>query len=170
MLSVVVLVVMLPVVVMLASGDVAFVLVDALPPVMVCDIIVVLLSAPVELSGIVVMLPVLVMLLVELLLVSLPVVVVSLAEGVGASSTGKIRLAIEPLAENVAPPVVVAFVVVALPVLVVLVVVDVVLVLVAFVAFCASTGERLNAVAKSPKTSTSAIAIGAFFIADNVRE
>jgi hypothetical protein len=38
------------------------------------------------------------------------------------------------------------------------------------VAFCAIAGAILNAAAKSPKTSTSATAIGAFFIAQNVQE
>jgi hypothetical protein len=38
------------------------------------------------------------------------------------------------------------------------------------VAFCAIAGDRLNAAAKSPKTSTNATAMGAFFIADCVQE
>jgi hypothetical protein len=42
--------------------------------------------------------------------------------------------------------------------------------LVGFEAYCAATGPRLNAATKSPKTSTSATAIGAFFIAESVRE
>jgi hypothetical protein len=104
--------------------------------------------------------------------VSLAVVAV-----VGAiSPMSKIRVDIEPIAENVDPSV--AFVVVALQVpvwFVVVVVVIVVLValveVVAFdVAFCAIAGAILNAAAKNPKTSTSATAIGAFFIAQNVQE
>jgi hypothetical protein len=101
---------------------------------------------------------------------------VSLAVVVGAvSPMSKTRVDIEPLAENVDPSV--AFVVVALPVPVWFVVVVVVVVLVALVevvafdvAFCAIAGARLNAAAKSPKTSISATAIGAFFISQNVQE
>lgn len=104
--------------------------------------------------------------------VSLAVVVVV----VGAiSPMSKIRVDIEPIAENVDPSV--AFVVVALPVPVWFVVVVVIVVLVALVevvafdvAFCAIAGAILNAAAKNPKTSTSATAIGAFFIAQNVQE
>jgi len=80
----------------------------------------------------------------------------------------KIRVAIEPLAENVSPPV--AFVVVLVVVLVVPVVFVVPVAFVPVVVFCATAGERLNAAAKSPKTSTSATAIGAFFIAENVHK
>jgi hypothetical protein len=105
--------------------------------------------------------------------VSLAVVV---GGGGAVSPMSKIRVDIEPLAENVDPSV--AFVVVALPVpvwFVVVVVVVVVLValveVVAFdVAFCAIAGARLNTATKSPKTSISATAIGAFFISQNVQE
>jgi hypothetical protein len=111
--------------------------------------------------------------------VSLAVVVVGGGGGGGAvSPMSKIRVDIEPLAENVDPSV--AFVVVALPVpvwFVVVVVVVVVVVLVALVevvafdvAFCAIAGARLNTATKSPKTSISATAIGAFFISQNVQE
>jgi len=56
---------------------------------------------------------------------------------------------------------------VMLPVVIVVSLVEVV----AFdVAFCAIAGARLNAAAKSPKTSISATAIGAFFISQNVQE
>jgi hypothetical protein len=109
--------------------------------------------------------------------VSLAVVVVVVVGAISPMS--KIRVDIEPLAENVDDPSV-AFVVVALPVpvwFVVVVVVVVIVVLVALVevvafdvAFCAIAGAILNAAAKSPKTSTSATAIGAFFIAQNVQE
>jgi hypothetical protein len=93
-----------------------------------------------------------------------------------SSPMSKIRLAIEPLAVNVDPLVVVAFVLdVALVELVALddVVFDVDVALLVLVAsgpeyICASTGARLSPAAKSPKTSTNATAIGAFFIADNV--
>jgi hypothetical protein len=106
--------------------------------------------------------------------VSLAVVVVAVVGAISPMS--KIRVDIEPIAENVDPSV--AFVVVALQVpvwFVVVVVVIVVLValveVVAFdVAFCAIAGAILNAAAKNPKTSTSATAIGAFFIAQNVQE
>jgi hypothetical protein len=106
--------------------------------------------------------------------VSLAVVV---AGGSAVSPMSKIRVDIEPLAENVDPSV--AFVVVALPVPVwfVVVVVVVVVVLVALVevvafdvAFCAIAGARLNTATKSPKTSISVTAIGAFFISQNVQE
>jgi hypothetical protein len=110
--------------------------------------------------------------------VSLAVVVVVVVVG-AISPMSKIRVDIEPLTENVDDPSV-AFVVVALPVpvwFVVVVVVVVIVVLVALVevvafdvAFCAIAGAILNAAAKSPKTSTSATAIGAFFIAQNVQE
>jgi hypothetical protein len=110
--------------------------------------------------------------------VSLAVVVVVVVGGGGGggavSPMSKIRVDIEPLAENVDPSV--AFVVVALPVpvwfVVVVVVVLVALVeVVAFdVAFCAIAGARLNTATKSPKTSISATAIGAFFISQNVQE
>jgi hypothetical protein len=105
--------------------------------------------------------------------VSLAVVVV-VGGGGAVSPMSKIRVDIEPLAENVDPSV--AFVVVALPVpvwfVVVVVVVLVALVeVVAFdVAFCAIAGARLNTATKSPKTSISATAIGAFFISQNVQE
>ena len=104
--------------------------------------------------------------------VSLAIVVVG---GGAVSPMSKIRVDIEPLAENVDPSV--AFVVVALPVPVWFVVVVVVVVLVALVevvafdvAFCAIAGARLNTATKSPKTSISATAIGAFFISQNVQE
>jgi hypothetical protein len=109
--------------------------------------------------------------------VSLAVVVVVVVGGGGGavSPMSKIRVDIEPLAENVDPSV--AFVVVALPVPVWFVVVVVVVVLVALVevvafdvAFCAIAGARLNTATKSPKTSISATAIGAFFISQNVQE
>jgi hypothetical protein len=107
--------------------------------------------------------------------VSLAVVVVGVVGAISPMS--KIRVDIEPLAENVDPSV--AFVVVALPVPVwfVVVVVVVVVVLVALVevvafdvAFCAIAGARLNTATKSPKTIISATAIGAFFISQNVQE
>jgi hypothetical protein len=89
--------------------------------------------------------------------VSLAVVVVGVVGAISPMS--KIRVDIEPIAENVDPSV--AFVVVALPVpvwFVVVVVVIVVLValveVVAFdVAFCAIAGAILNAAAKNPKTN-----------------
>lgn len=131
----------------------------ALSPVMTCGIIVVVLPD-------VVIFPV--------MLVSLLAVVVSFSASpvVVVSPVSKIKVAIEPLAENVPPPV--AFVVapvVAFMVLVVLLLVAFVPVaFVPVVAFCATAGARLNAAAKSPKTSTSATAIGAFFIAHNVQK
>jgi hypothetical protein len=84
----------------------------------------------------------------------LAVVVSSVSLIVVVSPVSKIRVAIEPLAENVSPPV--AFVVVLVVVFVVLVA-FVLAVPVAFVpvVFCATAGARLNAAAKSPKTSTS---------------
>jgi hypothetical protein len=89
--------------------------------------------------------------------VSLAVVVVGVVGAISPMS--KIRVDIEPIAENVDPSV--AFVVVALQVpvwFVVVVVVIVVLValveVVAFdVAFCAIAGAILNAAAKNPKTN-----------------
>jgi len=105
--------------------------------------------------------------------VMLLVVLVSFADDVDvvlsvvadSSPMAKIRLAIEPLAVNVDPLVVVAFVLdVALVELVALVddevVFDVDVALLVLVAsgpeyICASTGERLSPPAKSPKTSTS---------------
>jgi hypothetical protein len=109
--------------------------------------------------------------------VSLAVVVV-VSGGGAVSPMSKIRVDIEPLAENVDPSV--AFVVVALPVpvwFVVVVVVVVVVVLVALVevvafdvAFCAIAGARLNTATKSPKTTISVTAIGAFFISQSVHE
>lgn len=36
--------------------------------------------------------------------------------------------------------------------------------------YCADAGDRLNAAANSPKTSTNATAMGAFFIAHTVRK
>jgi hypothetical protein len=103
--------------------------------------------------------------------VSLAVVIVVVAGAI--SPVSKIRVDIEPLAENVDPSV--ALVVVALPVLVWFVVVVVGLValveVVAFdVVFCAIAGARLNAAAKSPKTRTSSTAIDALFIPQNVQE
>jgi hypothetical protein len=132
----------------------------ALSPVIICGIIVVLSLINDVVLLEVVMLPVMFVSL-------LAVVVFSISLDVVVSPVSKIRVAIEPLAENVSPPV-------ALVVLVVVFVVLVALVLpVAFVlvvVFCATAGERLNAAAKSPKTSTSATAIGAFFIAENVHK
>jgi hypothetical protein len=90
--------------------------------------------------------------------VSLAVVVVGVVGAISPMS--KIRVDIEPIAENVDPSV--AFVVVALPVPVwfVVVVVVVIVVLVALVevvafdvAFCAIAGAILNAAAKNPKTN-----------------
>jgi hypothetical protein len=108
-----------------------------------------------------------------------------------------IRAAIEPFAENVCPPaafvleVPFGFTLVALLVvplllvaLAVLVVLDVALpevlpapLLLADgggvycgVLYCAAAGARLDAAAKSPKTSTSATAIDAFFIAKSVQK
>ena len=103
------------------------------------------------------------------MLVSLLVVIVSscISLVVVVSPISKIRAAIEPRAENVSPPV--AFVLVVV-VLVVLVVLPVLPVLVDDGVYCATAGARLNAAAKSPKTSTSATAIGAFFIAKSVHK
>jgi hypothetical protein len=108
-------------------------------------------------------------------LLAVVVVVIVVVGGGAVSPMSKIRVDIEPLAENVDPSV--AFVVVALPVPVWFVVVVVVVVLVALVevvafdvAFCAIAGARLNTATKSPKTSISATAIGAFFISQNVQE
>lgn len=126
-----------------------------------------------------VMLPVviIVLLLADDVSVSLAVVVVVVV--VAISPMSKIRVDTEPIAENVDDPSVAFVVVAALPVpvwfvvdVVVVIVVLVALVeVVAFdVAFCAIAGAILNAAAKSPKTSTSATAIGAFFIAQNVQE
>ncbi|HEU4605426.1 MAG TPA: hypothetical protein VFS46_04230 [Nitrososphaera sp.] len=83
----------------------------------------------------------------------------------------KIRVAIEPRAENVSPSVAFVLVVVVF-VFVVLAVLVVLPVLVESVGgvYCATAGARLNAAAKSPKTSTSATAIGAFFIAKSVHK
>src|SRR5690606_21882487 len=138
------------------------------PPVMTCGIIVVV-SLPD-----VVMFPV--------MSVSFPVPVVVVVVSFSASlvvivsPVSKIKVAIEPIAENVPPLVafvvvsaVVAFVVVV-PVVALLLVALVSVALMPIVAFCATAGARLNAAAKSPKTSISAIAIGAFFIAQNVQE
>lgn len=149
-------------------------------PVIVCDIVALPEVLPVKLVELPdsVMLP-------DSEPVVLPVVLVSFVDDVevallvvaDSSPMSKIRLAREPLAVNVDPLVVVAFVLdVAFVVLVALVVVFddavevalLVLVLVGVLEYCASTGERLSPAAKSPKTSTSATAIGAFFIADNV--
>jgi hypothetical protein len=98
----------------------------------------------------------------------------------------KIIEAIEPLAENVDPCVLVALVlVVLLPVVVLPVLLVVVFPAAAvlpvevelpvldglgLVPYCAIAGVRLNAAAKSPKTSTSATAIDAFFIANSVQK
>jgi hypothetical protein len=136
------------------------VVLELVPPTIVCpSVVVLLLEVVVVLPDVVlpeaVVFPVVVGLavapvLAELLVVAAILVVVSSEE------------AIEPVAVNVEPPAVVAFVpVVALPAVVAFVPV------VAFdVRFCATAVlERLDAVTKSPKTSTSAIAIDAFFIA-----
>jgi hypothetical protein len=79
--------------------------------------------------------------------------------------------AIRPLAEKVDPSaaVVVWLVPVAFVVVPVVEVSFPVLVVVE-VAFCAIAGDRLNAAAKSPKTSTNATTMGAFFIAECVQE
>jgi hypothetical protein len=142
-----------------------------LSPVMICGNVVVILSPDVVLPEVVafpvVMFPA--------APVSLPVVAISFSAllVVVISPMSKIRAAIEPLAENVPPSValvvavVVAFVSVALPVWFPVVVA---LPVVSDVRFCATAGARLNAAAKSPKTSTSAIAIGAFFIAKSVHK
>jgi hypothetical protein len=145
---------------------------DTLSPVMICGSVSVV-SLPVDVSLPVVMFPVVMF---PVMLVSLlAVVVVSFSTSlvVVISPVSKIRLAIEPLAENVSPPVafvvavVVSLVLVALPVRFPVVVA---LPVVLDVRFCATAGARLNAAAKSPKTSTSATAIGAFFIAKSVHE
>jgi hypothetical protein len=141
---------------------------------------------------------------VMLLLVAL-LVLVALADDVPVSfvlfvtvvPVSKIRVAIEPLAENVDPCVLVVLVpvafvlvafvlVVALPAVVVfpavvelppaaevelsVVCVPALGVLLGPVPYCAIAGVRLNAAAKSPKTSTSATAIDAFFIAKSVQK
>jgi hypothetical protein len=111
------------------------------------------------------------------------VIVVSFCNSlvVVVSPVSKIRLAIEPLAENVSPPVALVVAVVVSLVLVALSVVvkslDVLSLPTLLVpvesdggVYCATAGARLNAAAKSPKTSTSAIAIGAFFIAKSVHK
>lgn len=124
-------------------------------------------------------LPVLVVLL--MLVVLVEDVPVSFVLFVVVVPVSKIRVAIEPLAENVDPPVLVALELVVLVLLVVvfpdelvLPVVEVALpvldVLPGLVPYCAIAGVRLNAAAKSPKTSTSATAIDAFFIAKSVQK
>ena len=143
---------------------------------MICDSVVlpeVFPVMPVELS---VKLPDVVPVMLLVVLVSfVDDVDVALLVVADSSPMSKIRLAIEPLAVNV-DPVVVAFV---LDVALLVALVDEVVVLADDVALlvlvgagpeyiCASTGARLSPAAKSPKTSTSATAIGAFFIADNV--
>lgn len=150
-------------------------------PVMICDSVVlpeVFPVMPVELS---VKLPDVVPVMLLVVLVSfVDDVDVALLVVADSSPMSKIRLAIEPLAVNV-DPVVVAFVLdvallVALVEEVVVFADDVALLDVALLVLvgagpeyiCASTGARLSPAAKSPKTSTSATAIGAFFIADNV--
>ncbi len=142
-------------------------LVELFPPTMVWPIVV--LPADVVFPDDV-MLPVLVVLVdgvaVWFVVVELPV--------------SKIRVAIVPLAENV-DPVLVEFELVVLPVLLVVVfppavvllaelVLPAVDVLLGVVPYCAIAGVRLSAAAKSPKTSTSATAIGAFFIAKSAQE
>jgi hypothetical protein len=130
----------------------------ALSPVTICGSVIVVLS-----PSDVVVLPV--------MLVSLPpLVVVSFCTSlvVVVSPVSKIRVAIEPLAENVSAPV--AFVLVVLPVPVALSVLLVLVVESDGGVYCAIAGARLNAAAKSPKTSTSAIAIDAFFIAKSVHK
>jgi hypothetical protein len=103
------------------------------------------------------------------MLVSLLAVVVSLLDSldVVVSPRSKIRAAMEPLAENVSP---VAFVLEVVVFVLVVLVVPVVFPVLVVVVFCAIAGVRLNALAKSPKTSTSATAIGAFFIAKSVHK
>jgi hypothetical protein len=104
----------------------------------------------------------------------LAVVVFSASLVVVTSPMSKIREAIEPLAENVPPVALVDVLVVVLLVEVALVLLDEFELLVAVESdggvYCATAGARLNAAAKSPKTSTSATAIGAFFIAENVHK
>jgi hypothetical protein len=155
------------------------VVLELVPPTIVCPSVVVLPLEVVVVLPDVVVFPVVVELavapvLAELLVVAAILVVVSSEE------------AIEPVAVNVEPPAVVAFVpvvalpavvafvpVVALPAVVAFVPVVALPAVVAFVPvvafdvrFCATAVlERLDAVTKSPKTSTSAIAIDAFFIA-----
>jgi len=94
-----------------------------------------------------------------------------------ASGTSKIIAAMRPLAENVDPSAAVevwfdpvALVPVPEVAFVVVPVVEVSLPVVVVVAFCATAGARLNAAAKSPKTSTNATATGAFFIALSMQE
>jgi hypothetical protein len=143
------------------------------PPVMVCDIVV--LSDGIELSEVMfedVMF--------EVVIFDVVAVLVSVAVSVASDSgTSKIIAASRPLAENVEPsaavdvwfvsvPFVLVPVSLAVPVAGVVVWLPVVVVFEAVP--CAIAGPRLNAVAKSPKTSTNATAMGAFFIADCVHE
>ena len=106
----------------------------------------------------------------------MPAVLFCDVPAVVVSPVSKIRVEIEPLAENVSPPVaLVALVVVLAEPVVFELAVPVLVELPVPVGpvggvYCATAGPRLNAAAKSPKTSTSAIAIGAFFIAENVHE
>ncbi len=136
------------------------VVLELVPPTIVCPSVVVLPD--------VVVFPVVVELAVAPVLAELLVVAAILVVVVSSEE------AIEPVAVNVEPPEVVAFVpVVALPEVVAFVPVVALPEVVAFVPvvafdvrFCATAVlERLDAVTKSPKTSTSAIAIDAFFIA-----
>jgi len=135
-----------------------------LPPVITCGIVV--LPDMVALPD-AVRFPVVPMSLLAAVVFSASLVVVT-------SPMSKIREAIEPLAENVPPVPLVDVLVVVLLVEVVFVLLDEFELLVAVESdggvYCATAGARLNAAAKSPKTSTSATAIGAFFIAENVHK
>jgi hypothetical protein len=115
------------------------------------------------------------------IIVVLPDVVVSFCNSlvVVVSPMSKIRVATKPLAENVSPAVAFVVVLVVILVLVALAVLDAFEVVLPTLlvpvesdggVYCASAGARLNAVAKRPKTSTSATAIDAFFIAKSVCE
>jgi hypothetical protein len=131
------------------------------------------------------MLPVLLVVVLPMLVVLVDDVPVSFVLFVTVVPVSKIIEAIEPLAENVDPCVLVALVLVALLLVVVLPMLVVVFPVAAvlpvevelpeldglgLVPYCAIAGVRLNAAAKSPKTSTSATAIDAFFIAKSVHK
>ena len=135
-----------------------------LPPVITCGIIVVLPDTVTLPDA--VKLPVVPVSLLATVVFSASLVVVT-------SPMSKIREAIEPLAENV-PPVALVVVLVVVLLEVVFVLLDEFELLVAVESdggvYCATAGARLNAAAKSPKTSTSATAIGAFFIAEDVHK
>lgn len=163
--------VVLPVPVVLPEPVMLIELVE-LTPVVICGDVIVLLP----LSDVVVLLDVAAFpaVMLESLLAAL---VVSFCTSlvVVTSPVSKSKVAIEPLAENVPPPV--AFAVVPV-VLLELVVFDVEVVLLALLVlvesdggvYCAIAGARLNAAAKSPATSTNATVIGAFFIAKSVQK